>query len=1637
MGTISAIFIKMNNSVSFELSENELKPASQKNWFASVCSYFRDFLDTDFKKSRTPKRAIVSRDRTGLLTGVSLSNYPDLNRDIVELLSKPFLSNMTIQINVRRGKYHARLNESLLTIIKKKVKSVSIEDMEMIKNQIKEAVREFHNKYSDDPERYSDMVLGKIRNNLLIAVVNPLLINIDAFFKNKGQDGLESIYNIEEELGQILISSVEDGLKVAVATAIVNKDFSEIDGLIDDACSIDLIRIKFINFFDSFSTKDIFNDLSELRSTLKLKDNFQIYIYACALWFGKSSFPLFYFPVEVNLHESVFTIKLDPHLLINKKAVDYAVSETSGSVGHQVPFSVAERKIHVSQGESLYHHAQVFLDDFSSALSLNGSIDLREFRKQKASRSQFLINNDLYFAAFDQSDESLLNDYEELLDKFNSGSEAADDFNELIKQFMFSDPESFEETISEEWLNLEMSERLVYDSPVALNEEQRKIISGINKENCNYISVEGPPGTGKSHTITACVFNAILKGKNVLVLSDKKEALDVAEKKIRETLSAVRLNKDIQDPILRLGKHGNTYAKILSPKTIDQLKRANQAAKSKENEFEKRLIQKQIDLKSRITQLRDKSGAINMEDIIRFHKAEEKVDRKFFDVEEAIRKKSFCHGILLSNVLAKYFKEPEIERLLVLLACSIKPNSLKKFFDIQLKISNVSKEIKVTNEMLRFGKFNSSQLPALGNYIDEYERAKKPIVGYLFSKNTIIKLNRALSDKFDYEDTGNPRLNLIYLKEAEKNFRRAISTMKEFNFTSKKEIDACLHILLHDISTKKQNITKHQKYFDKLMYELKKDKEKLFESVGLSFKNISVFGKSNNSDFINLINDLSEHIERFYKIKKTFENIPVFDYSNEKHEIEEDQTQKLANILDRSVVSFANEQKNKAAQIKTIIKKKQKFPKDLFLSLQKAFPIIIAGIRDYAEYVPMEKNIFDLIIIDEASQVSIAQAMPAFIRAKKVLVLGDKNQFSNVKTENASKAINQFYKSRIMGQFLEDENPDVAMQNQVALFDIKTSVLEFVERIANLNIMLRKHFRGYPELISFSSKYFYDGNLQAVKIRGKTIDKVICFKEVPHDGLLEVKGNTNQPEAESIVHYLGKLVQKETPPDVCIITPHNEQQRLIWQTVLGRADSNDIIEKLRLRVFTFDTCQGEEADTIIYSMVATMERDRLNYIFARDMDRDVDVEDNLRLQRLNVGFSRAKEQIIIFHSKPFANFNGGIQVALNHFKGVVEKSFISPPVIKVDQSSPMEKKVLNWLRQVPIIDELKDQIEIDAQFEIGKYLKQLDETYKHPNYKVDFLIKVKGENKSTQIIIEYDGFKEHFENLDEVNLNNFKHYMKPADIERQKILEGYGYKFLRINKFNIGRDPIKTVDERLRLMIDTLDISSKTSSLIEEHKELQESLSTGNSRACRKCEEIKTIDEYFDETLNQGSGGYGYVCIKCKGIPRKIDINKQKTKLSKDIVIKEDKTISTDYSKESKLPRQKSLFDEDTVIEPPIPYPFPRQTITPKKTSTSIKADNELERKDNVIVKEAKPDDKELREVLEKFDNEVVIFQFPNTNSEERLLRSEMLDEIVKHRPTTRDEFLNKIPQRLRQATLGAEYKSYIDSVLDTVCEFE
>jgi hypothetical protein len=1446
--------------------EEPFSPSPQKSWVGALCAYFRDFLDTDFRRARAPKRSIASRDASNNLTGVSLSKYPDLAHDLWALLATPLDTDLSLSLTVRRGKYRSRMSKPLSDVIKQHVQGFADDEAESIISQLKVQAREGREKYKDDPERFSDELTSQLRSALLLSVINPLLGALDTVFSQQDTNSLEGIFDLEEELGQQLAEGFSDGLSPAIATALVDNNFDELDTLIQDSCSPDLIRTRFLSYFEGYTTNDIFSELSELRSTLRIKDNFQIYVYAGALRFGSSSYPLFYFPVEVTLENSVYTINADPHLLINKKAIDFAVTEVARANNQAIAFTVPERIIYVSEGESFLGKIQALLDDFSSALSLKGAIDLRETRTQQIARSDIRVDNSLYFAAFDTADESLLNDYEELLSKLGADTPEAQDFEAMIAGFMESNPVSFDEVVDQEWRETALEERLVYDSPVPLNEEQRKILAALNRDNCRFIAVEGPPGTGKSHTITACVFDMILKGKNVLILSDKKEALDVAEDKIRQTLRKVRMDERLQDPILRLGKQGSSYTKILSTKSIEQLKRSLQVAKDGEKELGNVIQTSEVALKSCITGQLAAETAIDIGEIAALQRIEKQFEKYGADPEDFFRSKLFRDGISEANRLAEILSSNLFAGLVSTVETVFSRDGLQATLPQLARVYAVSREVPREGFAIQFGRVESSQLSDLARLIHSVEDARMPVFGYFFSGGKIRDIGRELRDTFDLNVQGHLPSKLPDLKATLENFRVLDRALDTAGVTDRRFKDAAFLIATSESRIDPASFEKALTGLGIIFDAMDGDEAGIFDAVGLSDDDLSALGVDGPVEIKKRIEELAKHADRLDAISAAFRAAPIFDYAADLGDLEHLQTQRLATTLDERVVRFANEKRNEAQKIKDIIKRKQKFPKELFKELRTAFPVMIAGIRDYAEYVPLQQGLFDLVIIDEASQVSIAQAMPAFIRASKIVVLGDRNQFSNVKTERASKAINQTYKAQVLEQFRQEETPDVSQLNQIAMFDIKTSVLDFVERIANLKIMLRKHFRGYPELISFSSKFFYSNQLQAVKIRGKPIERVISLHGVEADGKMDLLRNTNEVEAEAIVEQLKAFAELESPPDCCVITPHTEQQKFILRQVMALPDARELMDALRLRVFTFDTCQGEERDTVLYSMVATEANDRLNYIFPKNLDAAEDVEDNLRLQRLNVGFSRAKERIMIFHSKPLSSFSGSISEALQHFDRVLQSARSSPTSDDVDPKSPMEVRVLNWLQQVPVLEELEDQVEVDAQFELGAYLKQLDPTYDHPNYKVDFLIKVVSPTSAAQIIIEYDGFKEHFTDLEEVDASNYEHYMKPSDVERQKVLEGYGYKFLRINRFNVGDNPVMTLDERLRRLIKSTGAEGQPPKLIEEYQKRQEDLESGAAKTCSNCGKVKAREAFFDQKLKKGKGGYGRVCKECKGI---------------------------------------------------------------------------------------------------------------------------------------------------------------------------
>jgi very-short-patch-repair endonuclease len=128
--------------------------------------------------------------------------------------------------------------------------------------------------------------------------------------------------------------------------------------------------------------------------------------------------------------------------------------------------------------------------------------------------------------------------------------------------------------------------------------------------------------------------------------------------------------------------------------------------------------------------------------------------------------------------------------------------------------------------------------------------------------------------------------------------------------------------------------------------------------------------------------------------------------------------------------------------------------------------------------------------------------------------------------------------------------------------------------------------------------------------------------------------------------------------------------------------------------------------------------------------------------------------------------------------------------------------VLHWIKETSFFKKNHSSIEVFAQFPLGEYIKQLDRRYKHAPYVVDFLLLYTDDQEvQHKIIIEYDGFEFHFQDHGSINEFNYDQYYTSQHVYREKVLESYGYNFVRINRFNVGKEPIEMLNNRLETIV--------------------------------------------------------------------------------------------------------------------------------------------------------------------------------------------------------------------------------------------
>ena len=253
----------------------------------------------------------------------------------------------------------------------------------------------------------------------------------------------------------------------------------------------------------------------------------------------------------------------------------------------------------------------------------------------------------------------------------------------------------------------------------------------------------------------------------------------------------------------------------------------------------------------------------------------------------------------------------------------------------------------------------------------------------------------------------------------------------------------------------------------------------------------------------------------------------------------------------------------------------------LFPKVAKILPCWAVTSLSARGRLPFEPGLFDLVVIDEASQCDIASALPLLFRARRAVIIGDPLQLKHVST-----VVPQQDRLMQAAHGLAEGGGTWAYSVN-SLFDLARSLCSH-EDLVNL----RDHHRSHRDIIAFSNQHFYRGRLRVVtdhetlnRPTGAAVQWVDVRGKVvrPSAG-----GAINSQEAEAVIAGLRRLVIEDGyKGTIGVVTPFRAQANRI--RALAHQD-RELSQKLTALQFVVDTVhgfQGDERDVIFFSAVVS------------------------------------------------------------------------------------------------------------------------------------------------------------------------------------------------------------------------------------------------------------------------------------------------------------------------------------------------------------------------------------------------------------------------------------------------------------------
>ncbi|MDE7178457.1 MAG: DUF2726 domain-containing protein [Lachnospiraceae bacterium] len=266
--------------------------------------------------------------------------------------------------------------------------------------------------------------------------------------------------------------------------------------------------------------------------------------------------------------------------------------------------------------------------------------------------------------------------------------------------------------------------------------------------------------------------------------------------------------------------------------------------------------------------------------------------------------------------------------------------------------------------------------------------------------------------------------------------------------------------------------------------------------------------------------------------------------------------------------------------------------KENVIKLQKIFPIIVTtciSAHRLGEPVPM----FDMVIIDEASQCNIAVSLVPIVRGESLMLVGDPQQLNPVIL--LDEITNEKLKKRYTITDEYDYRKNSIYKTYLACDAVSDETL------------LHNHYRCHKSIIEFNNRKYYNSRLNILSESKET--QPLLYVDM-QEAFSDYK-NTAPAEAYEIAKYAALNRDK----NIGVITPFVNQKKLIEEE-LERAKVTNV------SCGTVHAFQGDEKDVILFSTAITDQTQAGTYEWLKN-----------NKELINVATSRAKDKLIVLSSK--------------------------------------------------------------------------------------------------------------------------------------------------------------------------------------------------------------------------------------------------------------------------------------------------------------------------------------------------------------------------------------------------------------------